>query len=52
MVFNAKNVVSFVDGHASYIKIYWNSTPYPGGTISLAAQYDPPVSYEYQWSAD
>jgi len=53
MMFNdAKNVVSFVDGHVSYIKIHWNSTPYPGGTMSLAVQYDPPVSYDYQWSAD
>ena len=51
MMFNdAKNVVSFVDGHVSYIKIYWNSTPYAGGTLSLAVQYDPPASYDYQWS--
>jgi len=47
---DAKNVVSFADGHVSYIKIYWNSTPYPGGTSSLAVQYDPPVGYDYQWS--
>ncbi len=53
LMFNdAKNVVSFVDGHVSYIKIYWNSTPYPGGTATLAVQYDPPVGYDYQWSAD
>jgi prepilin-type N-terminal cleavage/methylation domain-containing protein len=51
VMFNdAKNVVSFVDGHVSYIKIYWNSTPYAGGTMSLAVQYDPPASYDYQWS--
>ena len=51
LMFNdAKNVVSFVDGHVSYIKIFWNSTPYPGGTLSLALQYDPPASYDYQWS--
>jgi prepilin-type N-terminal cleavage/methylation domain-containing protein len=49
---DAKNVVSFVDGHVSYIKIYWNSTPYAGGTLSLAVQYDPPAEYDYQWSAD
>jgi prepilin-type N-terminal cleavage/methylation domain-containing protein len=47
---DAKNVVSFVDGHINYIKIYWNSTPYPGGTFTLAVQYDPPVGYDYQWS--
>jgi prepilin-type N-terminal cleavage/methylation domain-containing protein/prepilin-type processing-associated H-X9-DG protein len=47
---DAKNMVSFADGHVSYIKIYWNSAPYPGGTESLAVQYDPPANYEYQWS--
>jgi prepilin-type N-terminal cleavage/methylation domain-containing protein len=53
LMFNdAKNVVSFADGHVSYIKVYWNSTPYPGGTLSLAIQYNPPASYDYQWSAD
>jgi prepilin-type processing-associated H-X9-DG protein len=51
LMFNdARNVISFVDGHVSYIKIYWNSTPYPGGTMSLSVQYDPPRSYDYQWS--
>jgi len=49
---DARNVVSFVDGHVSYIKIYWNSTPYPGGSVLLAEQCDPPAAYEYQWSAD
>lgn len=53
LMFNdAKNVVSYVDGHVSYIKIYWNSTPYPGGTSSFAVHYDPPASYEYQWSGN
>jgi prepilin-type N-terminal cleavage/methylation domain-containing protein/prepilin-type processing-associated H-X9-DG protein len=51
LMFNdAKSVVSFADGHVSYIKIYWNSIPYPGGTSSLAVQYDPPAGYDYQWS--
>lgn len=49
---DARNMVSFVDGHVSYLKIYWNSTPYPGGSVTLAAQYAPPASYEYQWSPD
>jgi prepilin-type N-terminal cleavage/methylation domain-containing protein len=53
LMFNdARNVVSFVDGHVNYIKIYWNSAPYAGGTMSLAVQYDPPASYDYQWSAN
>jgi prepilin-type N-terminal cleavage/methylation domain-containing protein len=50
---DARNVVSFVDGHASYINIYWNSTiGYPNGSISVAAYYDPPAGYDYQWSGN
>jgi prepilin-type N-terminal cleavage/methylation domain-containing protein/prepilin-type processing-associated H-X9-DG protein len=40
---DARNNVSFVDGHVSYIKIYWNSN-------DCALHYDPPDGYEYQWS--
>ena len=50
---DARNMVSFVDSHASYIKIYWNSTlGYPNGAISVAAYYDPPAGYDYQWSGN
>jgi len=42
---NAKSVVSFVDGHVSYIPIYWN-TNYNIQTY----MYDPPASYDYKWS--
>jgi prepilin-type N-terminal cleavage/methylation domain-containing protein len=50
---NARNMVSFVDSHASYTKIYWNSTlGYPNGGISIAAYYDPPEGYDYQWSGN
>jgi prepilin-type N-terminal cleavage/methylation domain-containing protein/prepilin-type processing-associated H-X9-DG protein len=53
LTFNdAKNMVSFADGHVSYIRIYWNRTPYPGGTSTLAVHYDPPAGYDYQWSPD
>jgi prepilin-type N-terminal cleavage/methylation domain-containing protein len=45
---NAKNVVSFVDGHVSYIQIYWDSA-FNGGH-SQAFMYDPPAGYDYQWS--
>lgn len=47
-VFNdAKNIVSFVDGHVNYIKIYWNSN------LNLTAQnYDPPDGYDYKWSGN
>ena len=44
---NAKNMVSFVDGHVSYIKTYWN-----GQAGSLAIFYNPPDGYDYQWSGD
>ena len=47
---DAKNMVGFVDGHVSYIKIYWDSTPLPGGGVSFALAYDPPGGYDYQWS--
>jgi prepilin-type N-terminal cleavage/methylation domain-containing protein len=44
---DAKNVVSFVDGHASYIKIYWNSS-----YDLTSCCYDPPGGYDYKRSAD
>ena len=50
---NALDLVSFVDGHVSYIRMYWNSSvQYPNGGWSLAAYYDPPDSYDYKWSGD
>lgn len=42
---DAKDMVSFVDGHVSYISMYWN-----GHTLSTL--YDPPAGYDYQWSGD
>jgi prepilin-type N-terminal cleavage/methylation domain-containing protein len=44
---NAMNVVSFVDGHVSYLKTYWN-----GQAGALAMAYNPPAGYDYQWSGD
>lgn len=52
---NAQDMVSFVDGHVSYIKLYWNSAvsyPGPGHWGSAACYYDPPVGYDYRWSGD
>jgi prepilin-type N-terminal cleavage/methylation domain-containing protein len=46
---NAMNMVSFVDGHVSYIKMFWK-TSWP--VTSCAGDYDPPEGYEYQWSAN
>ena len=50
---DARNMVSFVDGHVSFISIFWNSTiTYPNGNSSVAAYYDPPAGYDYEWSGD
>jgi len=50
---DARNMVSFADSHVSYIKIYWNNTiSYPNGGVSVAAYYDPPAGYDYQWSGN
>jgi prepilin-type N-terminal cleavage/methylation domain-containing protein len=45
---DAKNVVSFVDGHVSYLKIYLDGKFNDGN--SEAYMYDPPATYNYQWS--
>ena len=51
---DAKNMVSFVDGHVSYIKIYHDNTfhPYPNpppyGITKRAIEYDPPPEYDHQ----
>jgi len=45
----SRNMVSFVDGHVNYIKIYWDTNT--TGPIQ-AWQYDPPVGYDYKWSGD
>jgi prepilin-type N-terminal cleavage/methylation domain-containing protein len=44
---DAKNLLGFVDGHVSYIKIYWNAN-----FDITACCYDPPVSYDYKWTGD
>jgi prepilin-type N-terminal cleavage/methylation domain-containing protein len=47
MIYNdSKNVVSFVDGHVSYIKMYLKNYR------EMALMYNPPASYDYQWSPD
>ena len=45
---DARNMVSFVDGHVSYTKIFWdvNTTP----DHFEAWHYNPPTRYDYQWS--
>lgn len=49
---DAMNVVSFVDGHVNYTKIYWNSARLPNGGLTFAFGYNPPAGYDYQWSGD
>jgi hypothetical protein len=43
---DAKDMVGFVDGHVSYIKLYWN-----GQTVATDFS-DPPAGYDYQWSGN
>ena len=53
LTFNdARNVVSFVDGHADSIKIYWDQAKAASGGYSFSMNYDPPAGYGYQWSGD
>jgi prepilin-type N-terminal cleavage/methylation domain-containing protein/prepilin-type processing-associated H-X9-DG protein len=47
---DAKNMVAFVDGHVSYIKIYWNSD-FSAYDVT-AWCYDPPAGYDYKWHGD
>ena len=43
---NARNVMGFVDGHVSYIPIYWNGrTQFD----DMPCFHDPPAGYDYVW---
>jgi len=44
---NARNVMSFVDGHVGFIPIYWNGEK---GFDGCSIFYDPPPGYDYQWT--
>ena len=48
---NSRSVVSFVDGHVNYIKLYWDAKNV-AVSHDQAWQYDPPGRYDYQWSGD
>jgi prepilin-type N-terminal cleavage/methylation domain-containing protein len=48
---DARNVVSFVDGHVAYIKIYWRTNSV-SGVYQEAMLYNPPAGYGYKWSGD
>ena len=44
---DARNVMSFVDGHVSFLRMYWNGV---NGFDGCPAFYEPPTGYEYSWS--
>jgi prepilin-type N-terminal cleavage/methylation domain-containing protein len=44
---DAKNEVSFVDGHVSFTPIYWNGVP-----GASPRHYEPPAQYNYSWSGE
>lgn len=44
---NAKNMVSFADGHVSYTEIYWDAR-----LNGRSFAYDPTEEYDYKWSGD
>jgi prepilin-type N-terminal cleavage/methylation domain-containing protein len=46
---DARNVMSFVDGHVSYLKIYWNGVK---GMDGFPIFYEPPAGYDYKWSGN
>jgi len=44
---NARNVLSFIDGHAGPTGIYWN-----GVFDSDPGDYEPPEGYDYNWDGE
>jgi prepilin-type N-terminal cleavage/methylation domain-containing protein len=42
-----KNVLSFVDSHVDFTKIYWDGEP-----GSPPCNYEPPAIYNYNWDGD
>ena len=47
---NAQDMVGFVDGHVSFIRVYWDSAV--TNDHYEAWQYNPPAGYAYRWSGD
>ena len=45
------NVLSFVDGHVAFARVYWSGARFPNGSTS-ALNYVEPADYDYQWSGD
>jgi len=47
---NARSVVSFTDGHATYMPIYYYTNP--SYLYLPTCFYNPPAGYDYKWSAE
>ena len=43
---DAMNMMSFVDGHVNFIRIYWNGVV---GFDGIPGFYNPPGGYDYEW---
>jgi prepilin-type N-terminal cleavage/methylation domain-containing protein len=48
---NAPNLISFVDGHVSYVKSYYG-TNNPSHYRQHPLAFNPPAGYDYKWSQD
>ena len=48
---NAPNMLSFVDGHVSYVKMYRGSNN-PSQRLQHPFVFNPPAGYDYKWSGD
>jgi len=46
---DAQGVGGFVDGHISYVKIYWNGA---SGVAGFPFYCEPPAGYDYKWTAN
>jgi prepilin-type N-terminal cleavage/methylation domain-containing protein len=44
-----QNVMSFVDGHVAFVRIYWNGV---AGLDGFPFFYEPPSGYDYKWSSN
>ncbi len=44
---DARNQMSFVDGHVRYVRIYWD-----GRAGSEPRNYEPPPGYNYRWDGE
>jgi hypothetical protein len=43
----AKDVLTFVDGHAQWTRIYWDGEP-----GSAPGSYEPPPGSDYRWDGE